>query len=423
MRILLLRSSIVLSVLSLVLVLPARAQRTGPPCTLSAGVLRDVRLKDGQSGIVFPIAMSARPDSLLVLGVAGLVYDTATGPRSTRPDSMLAGFLLTDHRRSVTPVLTPAGMPAARYYRTRATSEGWDVVFFLSEHDTVPGGRSFDDGTFWYGRLIGGRWTGLERVGRVQNATVMRPNSSGLISSDGKLHFAVYFGEPRTAGGVLLWHRERAGSWRSDTLRLNWGPLSVTSSPEEAPLARATFYPVVGLITDSDLDSGSLLSVDASEPTKWRVLRRARFESMNEPIEHLIDEVLHVSWWEFAQDGPPALWYQALDPRRENPAEQRHLVARPVNEFIFLAVPEGPRKRLVWIYRPAGTIDTAEVAVVANGEPMVIGRVPFPFGFQTSGVASGDRSFIIATTPRPTQGPGPSASRTLEVRVNCRGDT
>jgi hypothetical protein len=180
---------------------------------------------------------------------------------------------------------------------------------------------------------------------------------------------------------------------------------------------------VVGLITDSDLDSGSLLSVDASEPTKWRVLRRARFESMNEPIEHLIDEVLHVSWWEFAQDGPPALWYQALDPRRENPAEQRHLVARPVNEFIFLAVPEGPRKRLVWIYRPAGTIDTAEVAVVANGEPMVIGRVPFPFGFQTSGVASGDRSFIIATTPRPIQGPGPSASRTLEVRVNCRGDT
>jgi hypothetical protein len=250
----------------------------------------------------------------------------------------------------------------------------------------------------------------------------MRPNSSGLISSEGKLHFAVFFGKPETTGGVLLWHRERAGSWRSDTLHLDWGPLSVTSSLEEAPLRRATFYPVVGLLTDSDLDSGSLLSVDASEPAKWRVLRRGRFESMNEPIEHLIDDVLHVSWWEFAQDGPPALWYQALDPRRENPAEQRHLVARSVDEFIFLAVPEGARKRLVWIYRPAGTIDTAEVAVVANGEPRVIGRVPFPFGFQTNGVASGDRSFIIATTPRPTQGPGPSASRTLEVRVNCRGE-
>jgi hypothetical protein len=52
---------------------------------------------------------------------------------------------------------------------------------------------------------------------------------------------------------------------------------------------------------------------------------------------------------------------------------------------------------------------------------VAVGQVAFPFGFMTNGVTSGDRSFILATTPRPTPGAEPSASRTLEVRVNCTG--
>jgi hypothetical protein len=47
--------------------------------------------------------------------------------------------------------------------------------------------------------------------------------------------------------------------------------------------------------------------------------------------------------------------------------------------------------------------------------------VAFPFGFMTNGATSKDRSFVLATTPRPVPDGEPSASRTLEVRVNCRG--
>ena len=142
-------------------------------------------------------------------------------------------------------------------------------------------------------------------------------------------------------------------------------------------------------------------------------------ESMNGPVIHALGDKLHVSWWESARRDPPSLWYQTLDAQRENPAEGRQRVARGVNDFTFLAVPEGARTRLVWAYRPPDTIDSAEVAVMANGEPKVIGRVAFPFGFMTNGVTSGDRSFILATSPRPVPDGEPSASRTLEVGVSC----
>ena len=400
----------------------AGGQAAQPTCTVVRDSLRPIELRDGSYGIVFPGEMSVRGDTLLILGVA------VTGDSNGKPiaragdDSVLVGFQLSDGQRNATPIAAPHNLPLARYFRSRVTARGWEAVFFVPDRDTIPGLRSFDTGMLWYGELVGGRWASLERIGRVDDVAVMTPNSSGL-ARDSALHFALFQGEPFTNGAVLTWTRQGRGRWHVDTLPMKWGPLSVTTASNGYAGKEARFYPVVGVWEDGMLYPGSLLSVAASKPTAWSIIRRSVTQSMNAPIELLLGDTLHVSWWEFGDSGKPSLWYQSLDPRRENVPERRRRVAWGINDFMFFAVPEDARTRLVWAYRPPTTIDSAEVAVVANGEPMVVGQVAFPFGFMTNGVTSGDRSFILATTPRPSPGAEPSASRTLEVRVECKGGT
>jgi hypothetical protein len=396
------------------------AQEPAPACTLTAGELHDIALSDGTYGVVFPQEMVARHDSVLVLGLGGIM--DAKGNKVRRyGDTLTSGFLLTDRRRTATAIPLPRGMHTARYFRARVSDSGWEAVFFVPDRDTITGTRMFDDGTLWYARLRDGRWSGLEEVGRVHQAVVMRPNSSGLVMQGGVLRFATLYGNASAAGGMLLWRRERPGAWAVDTLPMRMAPLTVGAAREDAALEDARFYPVASFWADGEMNPSGLLSVSSSTPLDWTLVRRSRGESMNEPVEHVVGDTTHVSWWELEQGAPPTLWYQALDPRRENAIDAQRAVASGVNEFQFLAVPEGARTRLVWVYRPSGMTDSAEVAVVANGEPVVVGRVAFPFGFMTNGVASSDRSFILATTPRPVPDGEPSASRTLEVRVNCRG--
>lgn len=401
----------------------ANGQATQPTCTLSADSLRSLVTRDGAFGMVFPGEMSVRGDTVLIFGVAA-VGDSVGKPIVRRgDDSVLVGFLLTDGRRTAIPIAAPHDMPLARYFRSQPTVRGWETVFFVPDRDTIPGLRSFDTGTLWYGELVGARWRNLEKVGRIDGVTVMTPNSSALTGREGMLYFALFKGEPFTPGAVLTWSRSAKGKWRVDTLPLKWGPLSVTTSASTSSAQDVRFYPVVGIWEDGRLYPGSLLALSASKPTSWSIVRRSARESMNRPIDLALGDTLHVSWWEFDMSRKPVVWYQPLDPRRENPAELRRRVARGVGQFMFFAIPEADRKRLVWAYPSPSTTDSAEVAVVANGEPVVIGQVAFPFGFMTNGVASGDRSFILATTPRPNPGAGPSASRTLQVRVQCTGGT
>jgi hypothetical protein len=379
--------------------------------------------RDGSLGVVFPGEMSVRGDTLLILGVAA-IGDSASKPITLRgDDSVLVGFLLTHGRRTATPIAAPHDMPLARYFRSRPTVRGWESVFFVPDRDTIPGLRSFDTGTLWYGELVAARWRNLQKIGRIEGVTVMTPNSSALARRRGVLHFALFQGEPSTPGSVLLWSRPRQGSWRVDTLPLKWGPLSVTTPANSSPEQDVRFFPVVGIWQGGILYPGSLLSISSSKPTAWSILRRSVTQSMNSPIEVALGNTLHVSWWEFDMSGKPSVWYQALDSRRENAAGLRRRVVQGINHFMFFAIPDDAGMRLVWAYPSPSTTDSAEVAVVANGEPVAVGQVAFPFGFMTNGVASGNRSFILATTPRPSPGAEPSASRTLEVRVNCNGGT
>jgi hypothetical protein len=401
----------------------ASAQDAPPACTLTADSLRSIVTRDGRFGMVFPSEMSRRGDTLLILGVAE-VGDSSGRPIARRGnDSLLVGFLLTDGRRAAIPIAAPRTLPLARYFRSRPTVRGWESVFFVPDRDTIPGLRAVDTGTLWYGELVGSRWRNLERIGRIQGVTVMTPNSSTLVRRGRELYFALFTGEPFTPGSVLTWSRREKGRWRVDTLPLKWGPLSVTTSFTASSDDDVRFYPVVGVWEGGMLYPGSLLAVDASRPTSWSMVRRSATQSMNRPVEIALGDTLHVSWWEFDAPGKPSVWYQPLDPRRENAADLRRRVARGVNHFMFFAIPEDARMRLVWAYPSPSTMDSAAVAVVANGEPVAVGQVAFPFGFMTNGVTSGDRSFILATTPRPTPGAEPSASRTLEVRVNCTGGT
>ena len=401
----------------------AHAQAVQSACTLSADSLRTIVTPEGRFGMVFPGEMSVRGDTVLILGAAA-VGDSAGRPIALDgKDSVLVGFLLTSGRRTATPIAAPRNLPLARYFRSRPTPRGWQSVFFVPDRDTIPGLRAFDTGTLWYGELVGAGWSNLERIGRIDGVTVMTPNSSALVERGGVLHFALFTGEPFTAGSVMTWSRRGKGKWRADTLALKWGPLSVTT-PASAPSGQdLRFYPVVGIWEKGMLYPGSLLAISASAPTSWTVVRRSETQSMNSPVEIVIGDTLHVSWWEFDMSGKPSLWYQPLDPRRENAGDLRRRVARSVNRFMFFAIPEDARMRLVWAYPSPSTSDSVEVAVVANGEPVAVGQVAFPFGFMTNGVTSGDRSFILATTPRPSPGAEPSASRTLEVRVKCTGGT
>jgi hypothetical protein len=398
------------------------AQATRPVCTLSPSSLRDVRLKDGNYGILFPGEMSVRGDTVLVLGTSGVFDARGERVRVSGGDSATVGFLLTDGQRTAAPVPAPAGLPTARYFRVRPSEYGWEAVFFVPDRDTIPGTPLFDDGTLWYGRLRGGRWNAVERIDRVRHTMTVRPNSAGLTQS-GPLSFAVVFGDPIGPGGVIVWQRVGEGKWKADTVPLRFTPGTVTAIGNAARGSDAWFFPVASIWGEETINVGSLLSVPATKPSSSSIVRLNPAESMNEPVIYWMKDTLQVSWWEFERGGPPNLWYQPLDPERGNSPEARRRVASGISEFVFLAVPEGARTRLVWAYRPPDARDSAEVAVVANGEPKVIGRVAFPFGFMTSGVASGDRSFILATSPRPVPDGEPSASRTLEVRVNCTGGT
>lgn len=418
----LMRSTSLLLYCLLAIAGPARAQATQPRCTLSSGPLRDVRLRDGTYGILFPVDMSVRGDTVLMLGTSG-VFD-ARGDRLpvAGGDTAIAGFLLTNGQRTATAVPAPTGLPTARYFRVRPNEHGWDAVFFVPDQDAIPGGPLFDDGTLWYARLLGGRWHDVEQIGHVRHTMTVRPNSAALTQS-GPLTFAVVFGDDMGPGGVIVWRRMSNRKWRADTVPMRFTPGSVTAIGNVVQGGDEWFFPVASIWGEKTIYVGSLLSIRASEPSSSSIVRLNPVESMNGPVIYSMNNTLQASWWEFDRRGPPNLWYQALDPERGNPADARRRVASGINEFVFLAVPEGARTRLVWAYRPPDTTDSAEVAVVANGEPKVIGRVAFPFGFMTSGVASGDRSFILATSPRPVLDGEPSASRTLEVRVTCTEGT
>jgi len=401
------------------------AQPVTPACSVTAEALRPIVLRDGSFGMIFPVEMLAHGDSLLILGL-GVTVDSAGKPIVLAgDDSSLVGFMLTDRRRVATAIPAPPGMPKARYFRTRATANGWESVFFIADRDTVPGLRLLDTGTFWYARLRGSRWSGLEKIGHVDSAIVARPASSDLISRADTLQFAVGAGSPMapaSTGRVLVFRRARPGKWIVDTFTVRGPSLSVTTPAHNATMPHVRFFPVAGLWTDSAFFPGSLLAMDSTNPTGWRVVRRGILQSMNNPAELIVNGMMHTTWWEDNDQGARAsVWYQPLDPSRENDPADKQLVVAGMTHFTFLAVPEDGVLRPVWAYQPASRVDSAEVAVVANGAPVVIGRVAFPFGFMTNGVTSGDRSFILATTPRPIPGEGPPASRTLEVRVNCRG--
>jgi hypothetical protein len=372
--------------------------------------------------MVFPVEMTANGDSLLILGLGVTVDSAGTAIALAGDDSALVGFLLTERRRVATSIPAPHNMTTARYFRTRATARGWETVFFVPDRDTIPGLRYIDEGTLWYARLQGRRWTDLEKIGHVDSAIVVRPGSKGLISRTGAIRFAVGRGSltaTASTGSVMVFRRERPGKWRVDTIPVKGPPLYVSAPAQNAPLPSATVLPVAGIWEGNDWFPGSLLSPDSSGPTRWRVLRRGTIQSMNNPVALALGGTLHTSWWEEAQNGMRAsVWYQALDPSRENDPAGRHLVVEGMNNFTFLAVPEDGGARAVWTYQLASRVDSAEVAVVANGEPVVVGRMAFPFGFMTSGVTSGDRSFILATMPRPIPGEGPPASRTHDVRLD-----
>jgi len=383
--------------------------------------------------MVFPVEMVANGDSLLILGLAATVDSAGKTISLTGDDSSLVGFVLTDERRVATSIPAPHAFPSARYFRTRATPHGWESVFFVPDRDTIVGARFLDSGTLWYARLTGRRWSGLERVAHVENAIVARPASSDLISRNGELYFAVGYGDPvqlKSVGGLMMFHRLRANRWTVDTIPVEGPSLTLTTPADDAlqgdftSAREAAFFPVAGIWEGADFFPGSLLSVNATRPANWRIVRRGTLESMNDPVELVVGDTMYTTWWEEGRDGQRAsAWYQALDPTRENDPSKRQLLVEGVARFKFLGVPEDGRIRPVWVYQAPSSVDSAEVAVVANGEPVAIGRIAFPYAFLTNGVASGDRSLILATMPRLIPGEGPPVSRTLGVRVDCRGAT
>jgi hypothetical protein len=401
----------------------ANAQRTQTSCILRSGKVRDLVLEDSTFGISFPVEMSSRGDTVLMLGTSG-IFDSA-GKRVYRRglDSAIVGFLFTNRTPTASPVPAPAGKPTARYFRVRPDRQGWEAVFFVPDRDTIPGLPYYDDGTFWYGHLRAGRWSDVQQIGRVHKTVVVRPNSAGLTQT-GPPSFAVFFGEPNGEGGVIVWQRRAVDArWEADTVALRFAPLTVSATANTARPQSIRFFPIAMIWGEERSYVGSLLSLSATAPAAPKVLRLGGDESMNDPVIFAARDTLHVSWWELDQRRRPNLWYQAIDPEREHALAARRLVAKGVNDFINLEIRDGARTRLVWAYPAPDERDSVEVAVMANGEPVVIGRVAFPFGFMTSGVASGERSFILATSPRPVPDGEPSASRTLEVRVNCTEGT
>ena len=403
----------------------AQAQPPAPRCSLTTDELRPIVLRNGSLGMIFPVEMLANGDSVLILGL-GATVDSAGKPIPlVGDDSSIVGFLLTSNRRVATSIPAPHDMPTARYFRTRATTRGWESVFFVPDRDTVVGARFLDSGTLWYARLTGRRWSDLERIAHVENSVVVRPASSDLIARNGVLYFAVGYGDPglmKTAGGLMIYRRSRANRWTVDTIPMQGPALSFTTPAENASLKETYFFPVTGIWEGADFFPGSMLAVNAAQPNRWSIVRRAALESMNDPVEVVSGDTMYTTWWEEGRGGMRASsWYQALDPRRENDASNRRLLVEGITRFKFLGMPEDGRIRPVWVYQAPSSSDSAEIAVVANGEPVAIGRIAFPYAFLTNGVASGDRSLILATMPRLTPGEGPPVSRTLEVRVDCRG--
>jgi hypothetical protein len=375
--------------------------------------------------VVFPLEMISNGDSLLVLGVTYAIDSAGRMLQRAGDDSVLVGFLLTRQRRVATPIPAPHDMPRARYFRTRVTSTGWESVFFVPDGNAPVGSPYVDSGTLWYGRLVGRRWTDLERIAHVDSAVVVRPVSSDLSSHGGVLRFAIGVGDPMqptSTGGIAIFRRLGPREWTADTIPVRGPSLSVTTPVANDSTATPVFFAVAGIWEGADFFPGSMLAVDAAHPSRWRVVRRVQLQSMNEPTEVVVGNSVHATWWEEGRDGHQASsWYQAIDPTKENDPSRSRLLVEGVIRVLFLGVPEDGRVRPVWVYQSPSSVDSAEVAVVANGEPVAIGRIAFPYAFQTNGVTSGDRSFILATMPRLIPGEGPLPSRTLGVRVDCSG--
>ena len=404
-----------------------RAQRAAPACTLTTDELRPIVLRDGRFGVVVPLEMVAKGDSVLLLGLAYTLDPAGDAIPPASDVRSLAGFLLTHGRRVATPIPKPRGMPTARYFRTRATGKGWESVFFIPDRDTVIGARFLDSGTLWYARLNGRRWNGLERIAHVDSAIVSRPASSDLISHAGMPRFAVGLGSPAqpfSTGGLLIFRRLRPNKWVVDTIQVRGPSLTITTPVVSSSATAPSFFPVAGIWEGGDFFPGSMLAVDAAAPTSWRVVRRSVGSSMNEPTEVMVGDTMHTIWSEQAWNGRRgSSWYQALDPTRANDPLAGRQLAEGITRVQLFGMPEDGRIRPVLIYQTPSSVDSAEVAVVANGEPVAIGRIAFPYAFQTNGVASGDRSLILATMPRLFPGEVPLPSRTLGVRVDCSGAT
>ena len=398
----------------------AQAPRT---CVAHLGPTHRAILADGRTVTASSHTVGRVNDTVVVLGTPARTW--ARPSDSTAVGSSNRGLigLTRAHTGDVALVRAPSGHESARGIRAARSGLGWDVVFFHPDSANPGKAGQGENGTLWFARLEGSRWSGLQQITTLSRAEIHVEAGSPLLRHRGSLYLAIAYGTGDVAGGVLLAQRRDGGSWRVDSVSLPFSPMYVTVLQPRVEDREVEAYFVAPTFDGKRILAGPLSRTGFSAPrSEMRMVVRSSGVSMVAPRVHWVGTQRVASWWEggSARGEPPRLWASLLDSRIDSATSRRMLVASGTSEFVAIPLTVDRHAAMLWLYRPGASSTQIAATVLLDGKLLPLPALTVPnqgfLGAAPAGGASAD--LITASLPTPGTSERPVTLIT-QVTLEC----
>lgn len=398
----------------------AGAQTTSR-CEIAKAAVRPIRLDADRQVTVNAHSIEESGETVLLMGTPTLVWSRKSGrPSDDAKDSAAIGAEQQAHAPARL-ILAPDVPSGARYFRGVQGIDGWDVVFFVpdSAHVLAPSGD--ESGAIWYGHLGSAGWRDVHEIGPVHGADPRTETSSGLVRLKHDIYFAIGYGSPSGAGGVLLWHRDASRRWYVDSLSLPHGPLYVTM-PRPEPSASLTVFAAATSVLNGRYYPASLYASAVTPGARLTPVLRTDGPSLMAPRVLMLERQRVVTWLQnpARRGDSTTLWFAVLDSTIDKPRTTRTLIVSGTSEYVAVPLRLRGAPAVLWLFRPGMRSDGLGSALLRGGHLVQLPSVSVTNEGYFAAASRGDGSIdlITAAVPKPGSADLP-VSLLTNLIVNC----
>jgi hypothetical protein len=188
-----------------------QAQSTGESCPVETRATTKLRLDDGRTVYVEPMAFARSGSTAVIAGEPMYVWTVGDGVAQLDTNHGLLGVTLTGG--DVTPLPKPDLPGVVTHVRLLADGADFAAVFAVTDSSSV-GRYDAKVLSYWFGRTDGRTWRELEKL-PMPSGPLDGRRSSELVRSEEELLFAIPFGREGYRHVAIY---RRADDWRMDTL-------------------------------------------------------------------------------------------------------------------------------------------------------------------------------------------------------------